>query len=179
VQPGSAAEKAGIRQGDVITAIDGAAVSDSNAFRNRVASTGPGNEATLTILRDNREQKIRATLGEFNPEKPKSDEQGSSGPNEPGGGKLGLTVEPVTPEIASELNLRPGTQGVVVDSVDPAGPAVEAGIQRGDVISEVNRQTIRSPGDLRVAIDKNGGKPALVLINRRSETIYVTVKPRQ
>jgi serine protease Do len=179
VRPGSTAEKAGIHQGDVITAIDGTPVSDSNAFRNRVASSGPGTEVTLTILRDNREQKIRATLGEFNPEPAQSGEQGNNGPNEPGGGKLGLSVEPLTPDIASELNLRPGTQGVVVDSVDPAGPAVEAGIQRGDVVSEVNRQAIRSAADLRAAIDKNGGKPALVLINRRGETIYLTVKPRQ
>jgi serine protease Do len=178
VRPGSAAEKAGIHQGDVITAIDGAAVSDSNAFRNRVASSGPGTEVTLTILRDNREQKIRATLGEFT-ETAQSSEQGDNGPNEQGGGKLGLSVEPLTPEIASQLNLRPGTQGVVVDSVDPAGPAVEAGIQRGDVIQEVNRQAIRSAGDLRAAIEKNGSKPALVLINRRGETIYLTVKPRQ
>jgi Do/DeqQ family serine protease len=178
VRPGSAAEKAGIHQGDVITAIDGTAVSDSNAFRNRVASSGPGNEVTLTILRDNREQKIRATLGEFTPEAAQPGEQGNNGPSEPGGGKLGLSVEPLTPEIASELNLRPGTQGVVVDSIDPAGPAVEAGIQRGDVISEVNRQPIRSAADLRAAIDKNGSKPALVLLNRRGATIYLTVKPR-
>ena len=178
VRPGSAAEKAGIHQGDVITQIDGTPVSDSNAFRNRVASSGPGTEVTLTILRDNREQKIRATLGEFNPETAKSGEQGSNGPSEPGGGRLGLSVEPLTPEIASELNLRAGTQGVVVDSVDPAGPALAAGIGRGDVIQEVNRQPIRSAADLRAAIDKSGSRPALVLINRRSETIYLTVKPR-
>jgi serine protease Do len=179
VRPGSAAEKAGIRQGDVITAVDGTAVNDSNAFRNRVASSGPGSEITLTILRDNREQKIGATLGEFNPETAPSGQQGNNGPNEPGGGKLGLSVEPLTPEIAAELNLRPGTQGVVVDSVDPAGPAVEAGIQRGDVIAEVNRQAIHSAADLRAAIDKSGSKPSLVLINRRGDTIYLTVRPRQ
>ena len=179
VRPGSAAEKAGMHQGDVITAIDGAPVSDSNAFRNRVASSGPGTEVTLTILRDNREQKIRAALGEFNPETAQKGEQNDTAPNAEGGGKLGISVVPLTPEIASELKLRPGTQGVVVESVDPAGPAVEAGIQRGDVIQEVNRQTIRSAADLRDAIDKNGKKPALLLINRRGETIYLTVKPRQ
>src|SRR5713101_3370189 len=127
VRPGSAAEKAGIHQGDVITAIDGVAVNDSNAFRNRVASSGPGTEVTLTILRDNHEQKIRATLDEFKPETAQAGEQGDQGGPEPGGsGKLGLTVQPLTPEIASQLNLRPGTQGVVIISVDPAGPAAEA-----------------------------------------------------
>jgi Do/DeqQ family serine protease len=178
VRPGSAAEKAGIHQGDVITSIDGVAVNDSNAFRNRVASSGPGTEVTLTILRDNHEQKIRATLDEFKPETAQAGQQGDQGGPESGGsGKLGLTVQPLTPEIASQLNLRPGTQGVVVLSVDPAGPAAEAGLQRGDVIQEVNRQPTRSAGDLSAAVAKSGNKPALLLLNRRGETIYLTIKP--
>jgi serine protease Do len=179
VRPGSAAERAGIHQADVITAIDGSPTNDTNAFRNRIASMAPGTEVTLTVLRDNREQKIRATLGEFSPETAQAGQQNDTAPNAQGGGKLGVSVVPLTPEIAEQLNLRPGTQGVVVDSVDPAGPAVTAGIQRGDVIQEVNRQAVRSPEDLRSAIDKNGSKPALLLINRRGETVYVAVRPSQ
>jgi Do/DeqQ family serine protease len=179
VRPGSAAERAGIHQGDVITAIDGTAMNDTNGFRNRIASMAPGTEVTLTLLRDKSEQKIRATLGEFTPETAQSGEQNNPGPNAQGGGKLGVAVVPLTPEIAQELNLRPGTQGVVVDSVDPAGPAAAASIQRGDVIQEVNRQTVRSEDDLHSAIDKNGNKPALLLINRRGETVYLAVRPRQ
>jgi S1-C subfamily serine protease len=68
VQPGSAAERAGIKQGDVITALNGVAVNDPNTFRNQVASTPPGTEVTLTITRDGREQQVRATLGEFTPQ---------------------------------------------------------------------------------------------------------------
>jgi serine protease Do len=64
-QPGSAADRAGLRQGDVITALNSQPVSDSNALRNRIASTAPGTEVTLTIMRDNREQQLRATLGEL------------------------------------------------------------------------------------------------------------------
>src|SRR6266478_10063245 len=172
VQSGSAAERAGIHQGDVITAIDGSPTNDVNAFRNHVASMAPGTEVTLTILRDNREQKIKLSLGEFTAENTKTGEQSEAGPNAGGAGKLGVTVEPLTPEIASELNLRPGIQGVVIDSVDPAGPAAAAGIQRADVIQEVNRQPVRSSTDLRGAIDKSGNKPALLLINRRGETSF-------
>jgi serine protease Do len=178
VRPGSAAERAGIHQGDVITAIDGSLTNDTNAFRNRIASMAPGTEVTLTVLRDNREQKIRATLGEFSPETAQAGEQKDTGPNAQGEGKLGVSVVPLTAEIAEQLNLRPGTQGVVVDTVDPAGPAVAAGIQRGDVIQEVNRQAVRSPEQLRSAIDKNGNKPALILINHRGDTVYVAVRPR-
>ncbi len=70
VQPGSAAERAGIKKGDVITALNGAEVTDPNVFRNTIASTAPGAEVTLTIKRDGREQQVRATLGEFTPQAP-------------------------------------------------------------------------------------------------------------
>jgi Do/DeqQ family serine protease len=70
VQPGSAAAEAGIRPGDVILSFNGTEVDDPNSFRNRVASTPPGTEVTLTILRDGREQQLRATLGEFRSEVP-------------------------------------------------------------------------------------------------------------
>lgn len=179
VVPGSAAERAGIRQGDVIIALDGTAVNDTNAFRNHIASTAPGSEVTLTLLRDNREQKIRATLGEFKAETEESKEGRDSTPEATGQGKLGVTVIPLTPELASELSLRAGTQGVVVESVDPAGPGAAAGLARGDVIQEVNRQAIRSAADLRAAIDRNGTRPALILINRRGNAIYITVRPRE
>jgi Do/DeqQ family serine protease len=181
VRSGSAAEKAGLRQGDVITAINDNPVSDTNAFRNRVAGNGPGTEVTLTIMRDNREQKIRATLDEFSAETARAENENEGGPNprNSGGGKLGISVEPVTPDVAQELQLKPGTTGVVVTSVDPAGPAMEAGIQRGDVIQEVNRQPVKSADDLRAAIDKNGSKPALLLLNRRGETVFLAIRPRQ
>src|ERR1043166_9031713 len=179
VRSGSAADKAGLRQGDVITAINDNPVSDTNAFRNRVASNAPGSEVTLTVVRDNKEQKIRATLGEATEETARNENGNEGGQNgRSGGGKLGLSVATLTPEIAQELKLKAGTTGVVVDSVDPAGPAVEAGIQRGDVIQEVNRQPVKSPDDLRAAIERNGTKPALVLLNRRGETIFLTVRPR-
>jgi serine protease Do len=69
VQPGGAADRAGLNAGDVITAFNGVEVTDSNTFRNHVASTAPGTEVTLTVRRDGREQQIRATLGEFTPQR--------------------------------------------------------------------------------------------------------------
>jgi Do/DeqQ family serine protease len=68
VQPGSAAERAGLKKGDVITSFNGVEVTDPNVFRNKVANTAPGTEVTLTIQRDGREQQVRATLGEFTPQ---------------------------------------------------------------------------------------------------------------
>jgi serine protease Do len=180
VKSGSAAEKAGIKRGDVITAINGTAVNDPNTFRNKVASTQPGTEVTLTVLRDNREQELRATLGEFTPEgaKPGGDGEGGGG-GDSETGKLGVGVQPLTPDLASQLNLPTGTQGLVVMQVDPAGPAAEAGVQRGDVIEEVNRQPVRSAADLKSALQRTGERAALLLINRRGEDVFLTVRPRQ
>jgi Do/DeqQ family serine protease len=67
VQPGSPAERAGLRKGDVIKSFNGVDVADPNIFRNQVASTAPGTTVTLTILRDGRQQQVSATLGEFTP----------------------------------------------------------------------------------------------------------------
>jgi len=178
VVAGSAAERAGIRQGDVIVALNGSTVNETNAFRNQVATMGPGVQVTLTLLRDNREQKVTATLGEVKPETARSEETESTKPGATNQGKLGLTVVPLTTEIASELSLRAGTPGVVVETVDAAGPAATAGLARGDVIQEVNRQPIRSATDLSTAIDRSGTKPALLLINRRGNVFYVTIRPR-
>ncbi|MEA2175472.1 MAG: serine protease Do [Blastocatellia bacterium] len=180
VKADSAAEKAGIKRGDVITAINGVAVNDPNSFRNKVASAQPGTEVTLTILRDNKEQELRATLGEFTAEGARADEgDGGEGGGDSETGKLGIGVQPLTPDLASQLNLRAGTQGLVVMQVDPSGPAAEAGVQRGDVIEEINRQPVRSVADLKNALQRAGERPSLMLINRRGDEVYLTVRPGQ
>ena len=68
VQSGSGADRAGVRPGDVITALNGQAVNEPNTFRNQIAGTAPGSEVTLTIKRGGQEQQVRATLGEFTPQ---------------------------------------------------------------------------------------------------------------
>ena len=185
VQPGSAGERAGLKQGDVIVALNGQPVNDSNALRNRVASTPPDSDVTLTVVRDGREQQVKATLGEFKAPTERADD--STGDGNSGGGastsKLGITVEPLTPDITRQLNLPAGKQGVVVSELDPAGPAADAGLQRGDVIEQVNRQPVRSAADVTSALARSGARPVLLLVTRvtrgQAATIFVTVRPRQ
>jgi S1-C subfamily serine protease len=176
VTPGSAAERAGIKPGDVIAAINGQRTNDSNDLRNRIASTPPATEITLAVVRDGKEIQVKATLGELSADAERNQPLGSG----VGGGaaQLGLNARPLTPEDAAQLGLPRSAGGLVIESVDPAGPAAEQGIKPGDVIVEANRQPVRSVNDLQSAVQKSGAKPTLLLINRGGATIFVAVKPQ-
>lgn len=170
--------KAGLKQGDVIISLNGERVDDNNTLRNKIASTQPGTEVTLTIIRDGSEKQLKATLTEWSDAVAKNNRQDNSQGNGQTGGKLGISVEPMTAEIAKQLNVPVTIQGAVVTEIDPDGAAAEAGIQQGDVIMEINRQPVKSPDDLKSGLDRAGTKTSMLLINRRGQTAYITVKPR-
>jgi Do/DeqQ family serine protease len=175
VTPGGPADKAGLKSGDVILQVNGKDVSDSNQLRNEVAAMAPGTEVTLTTLRNGAQQQVHVKLSELTT-------QNAQQQNEQGGGgggaapsKLGIQVTPLTPDVARQLGLPRNAQGVVVSSVDPNGPAAQAGLQEGDLIEQVNRQPVKSPSDVRDALAKSGNRPVLLLINRGGQTVYVAV----
>jgi Do/DeqQ family serine protease len=181
VQEGSAASRAGLKQGDVITSVNGSAVNDPNTLRNTVAGTAPGTEVTLSVWREGREQEIRVSLGELVAGATQGGGREDSGGGDEGRerGKLGVGVTPLTPELAARMELPEGAAGLVVTSVEPTGPAADAGLRQGDLIEQANRQPMRSIEDLRAAIKQSGERPLLLLINRpRAGTIFVTVRPR-
>ena len=180
VQAGSAAEKAGVKRGDLIVAINGEKVEEGNVLRNRVASTTPGTEITLTILRNGSEQQVKATLDELKPENSPDAESEEEGKKEPEksteGGRLGLDLQPLTPEMAQRLKI-PDTKGMLITAVDPSGAAAEKGVQRGDVLLEVNREEVESFDDVKSALAKSGDRAILLLISRRGQTSYITIQP--
>jgi len=180
VQPGSPAEGAGFKRGDVILALNGNVVSDPNSFRNEIAGTPPGRTVTLRIWREGSEQELRATLGEFTPEErpARPTEQDSPEPAATDDGRLGLAVQPLTPVLAQHLGISGDTQGLAVVAVHPSGPAADVGIQRGDVIEQVNQQAVRSVAELRAVVERAGKNPLLLLVNHRGTTIFVTIRPR-
>ena len=175
VRAGSAAEKAGIKRGDVITAINGEKIEDSNTLRNKVAGTLPGTEIKLTVLRKGQELELVATLDEYNLDTASSE---PSGPDAMGkaSGRLGITVQSMTPQLAKQIGLD-SEGGVIVTDVDPAGPAAAAGISRGDVILEVNAKPVNSPDAIQKAISESGKKPVLLLVWRKGATVFLTVRP--
>jgi serine protease Do len=83
----------------------------------------------------------------------------------------------LTPETAKQLNIPAETEGLIVTEVDPNGAAAQEGIIRGDVIMEINRKSVTTIEDVQSALEKSSDKPILLLISRKGQTIYLTVKP--
>lgn len=178
VKSGGAADKAGLKRGDIITAVNGEKTEDSNILRNKIAGTLPGTEIKLTILRDGGTQDLTATLDELNADSNPANPTPKSGDETPGSsesGKLGLSLQPLSADAARQLNVPAGTEGLVVTDVDQAGAAAEAGIARGDVIMEINRKPVKSVEDVQSALNAAGDRPILLLLARGSQIIYLTV----
>jgi len=174
VAPGSAADKAGLKQGDVIVSFDGQPVRDFNTLRNRVAATRPGSDAELVILRDGSKKNVRVKLDELSAERVARADT-DSGSNDQAA--LGVSLAPLTPALASQLGVSKDAHGLVVRDVDPNGRAADAGIQAGDVIESVNREPVRGVDDLRAALKRDTGKPVLLLIDRQDAKLFVTIRP--
>src|SRR6185503_14611258 len=103
--PEGPAEKAGIKPGDVIVKFNGKEVNDANELRNAVAANEPGTEVSLTLLRSGNQQDVKVRLATLTPEAAQAQQPDGA---EGGSGKLGLSVRPITPEIAGQLGLRRG-----------------------------------------------------------------------
>jgi Do/DeqQ family serine protease len=174
VEPGSPAEDAGLEQGDVITALNGEKVADSNALRNRIASTRPGTKVTLEVLRDGREHRLQATLAEVESAQSRTSDEGESGDRR--FGPTGMAVETLTPQIARELGIAGRREGVVVRDVNPDGAAAAAGLRPGDVIRQVNGAAVKTPAELRTALGAATERPALLLVTRDNADIFVALR---
>jgi serine protease Do len=87
-----------------------------------------------------------------------------------------MAVEPLTPELARNLGLTKHSEGVVVREIAPDGPAATAALQPGDVIVQVNGHAVKSPSELKAALDKTADRPALLLVARRNVELFLTIK---
>jgi len=170
VEPNSPGSRAGLQRGDIILSVDGQPISDERDLRLRIAAMAPGLTVKLEIVRNGQKQTVSVTLAEF-PDKPASASEGQPSSN----ALEGVQVDELTPQIAREIGLPPGTTGVVISDVDESSSAAEAGLQRGDVIQEVNRQPVNNLEQYEKAIRAAGNGEVLLLVNRGGATRYVAI----
>jgi serine protease Do len=163
----SPAAVAGVTSGDIIIEFDQKKVDSPQELQKAVASTQPGRAVPLKVWRDKGEKTLEIKIGET------PDDNVALKSTNKGKSLLGLDVRPITPELARQLNLR-NPEGVIVFSVDDESAAAEAGLQRGDVIREVNRQRVRSLPDFEKATkDVKEGDRVTVLLQRGPQSLYV------
>lgn len=173
VHSGSAAQKAGVKQGDVVLAVDGQLVKTTGQLRNRIANVGAGKVATLKLQRGDKQITAKVTLGEL----PDAEKDKRSKPSpEKGGDALGMELSSMTPEIARRLGIDPSdAKGVVVTRVKSSSPAGDAGLRPGDIIAEVNKRSVKSVAATKKAISASQGDLVL-LIRRGGASRYIVVK---
>jgi serine protease Do len=173
VRPGGPADQAGIKEGDAIMSVNGKAVKNGDELVNEISTLKPGSKATLGFMRDHKEQNTNVTIADR--AKLYSDLLGEAdaGPDntQPTESKLGISVDNVTPDVASRLGLTPG-KGVLIDDVKTGSFADEdLNLQRGDVILEVNKKPVNSVDEFRSAQGnlKSGDAVALLVHPARSK----------
>jgi serine protease Do len=169
VVDGSPAAKAGVKSGDVIVEFDGKRIAKAEDLPRLVAETPIGREVPLVVARNGVETKLTTRVAKL------ADDTPAAAPTTEGKGKLGLSVQPVTPPVARELGLKT-QQGLLVRDVVEGSRAALAGIRPGDVIVEADRQPVRTVEELRANMDKRAkGDSLLLLVNREGNTLFVSV----
>lgn len=176
VFPGSPAEEAGLERGDVIQEYQGKMVKSVSQLRNMVAQTSVGTKVKLRVLRDQKEKMIKVKIGEL-PKDLTEARIGEEGlPGEMVNVLNGLEVQGLSSDIIRQLDLPKDIQGVVISNVTADTPVERAGLQRGDVIQEIDRKKIRSLKDYqKIVSGYKKDETVLLLVFREGRTFFVTV----
>jgi serine protease Do len=180
VTPDSPASRGGLERGDVITRVNDTSVINGSTLQVAVSEMAPGTKITLGVIRNGKPETLNLTVGEFhgNSEVASNDSQDDSGSAKTG--KLGLAVSNLTADARQQINAPDQIKGVVVQSVRPASPADDAGIQPGDVILEVNRKPAESASQFADEVHQNqDGKDILLLVWSKGNASYRTIHPDQ
>ena len=176
VEPDSPAAKAGIKTGDVITQLNGKTVEDAGQLQVEVGQKQPGTKIDLTVMRDGTSQQIPVTL-EAMGARDKGSESASAGAEKP---RWGLGLQDLTPDVRQQEQAGSSVQGAVVEKVIPGSSADDAGLQRGDIITEVNRHPVHSAADVQRELSSvPKGQDALVLVWSNGGTTFRVLHPTQ
>jgi serine protease Do len=177
VGPDTPGAKAGLRTGDVITELDGKPVTDAGKLQMTVGQKRPGDTIHLLVVRDSKPTSIAVTLEALGAGKGAETAGG-----EQGKGRWGLKLADLTPDDRNELQAQDqqSVHGAIVEDVQPGSPADNAGLQRGDVIMEVNRRSVKSAAEVaQVLSSVPNGQDALVLVWSNGGSTFRVLHPSQ
>lgn len=165
------AQKAGLEEGDVITAFNGDEIRDSSDIRNAVGLLVPGTQADITYIRNGKSRTTKIKVAEVDDEEVLTADASSSSSNPAMESFSGATLR----NIPSDVELRGGDEGVYVDSVDVNSKAFRAGLRRGDVIRAVNRKDVANLKEFEARIDDKDG-PFALSVERGGSRIFLAVE---
>jgi serine protease Do len=158
VMADSPAAKGGLKSGDIVTKYNGQPVETANELRNAVAATAPEKEVSLEIFRDGERKTIKLNVGQLDEDKLATAVSGRDSASD-----LGITVETLTPQLASQLRLENGAKGVAVTKVEPGSLAARVGIERGDIVVTVGDEEISDAKHFREAMSQQNLKDGIRL----------------
>ncbi|WP_404368321.1 Do family serine endopeptidase [Sphingomonas sp. MMS24-J45] len=192
IEPGQAADKAGLKAGDIVLRVNGRPVNPDQSLSYLVANVSPGSRIPLDIVRQGRPLTISAVIGTRPPEDQlaalaspddngdMSDDGDTPSVGQPAANSLGVTVQTLTPQIARNFNVDSSVQGVVIANVDPSSDAGSKGLKRGDVIVSVNGVPVTTPAAVGAAVTqaKAAGRAqvALQIVRGRNPAYFIGVK---
>jgi serine protease Do len=168
VVDGSPADKAGLKQGDVVVSFNGKEISEYTDLSRFAGLSRPGTKVRLEFIRDMKKKEVTVEIGTFTGEA-----KVAKGPVET---ELGMSLQNITPELADHFNLSE-TAGVLVTNVTPGSAADKANIRRGDIIIEANRQKVTDVSEFQ-KIAKRDKKTLLLLIKREDHLLYTAIKEK-
>ncbi|MCU0587663.1 MAG: PDZ domain-containing protein, partial [Syntrophobacteraceae bacterium] len=165
VMPGGPAEQARFKPGDVVMSVAGKEMATAHALTSTVASMEPGSKVDIQILRDGKSMALSVTIGTM-PQDPGAATGGM------GATGWGIEVTDVTPELAKRFGWDQREQGVVITTIAPGSEAAEAGLRRGDLIKEINREKVQNVNDFHQMVGRSE-KTVLLLVKRGERTFFV------
>ena len=177
VNDGTPAEKAGLKEGDIILSVDGQEIRNPSMLRNVISLSAVGHDAELKLLRDGKEKTVAVKLEKF----PEATTTARANPH--GGGSEDQSLDGVTVRVLDERaramtnNIPEDVGGLLVVSVEATSTAAREGLAAGDVIQEVSRRPVESLGDFQAALKLNPERPVFLRVFKpnRGQNVFIAL----
>jgi serine protease Do len=174
VAPGSAAEKAGLKAGDIITKVNDLEIRDPRQLLLTVSQLAPGTSVSIQYLREGKSRTATATLAQ-RPEDSLAGSEGERGGAHDDGVLDGVGVTDITPDVRDQMSIPPRIQGAIITQVDPSSASARQGLRPGDVILELDRRPVRNAEEAVRLSEEIKGPRVLVRIWREGRSLFVVV----